>query len=328
MHIGFMKTGTTALQYFLANNSNFLKEQGYYYPKKNREFMNILGFSLLDEMPPYIQHKSKKSRDQIYEELLFEIKNATENNIILSAESFSLVGTKLFLGEEAPRILKNLLVKENLNIKIIACIRRQDLYIESQYNQHVKNHNFFNLYTKSIQEFVIEKEDLFDFGINLSRWASYFGKENIKVFTYNKGQDIITDFLEVLGIEFSNVKQLNLPPQINSSLSSKVFEFVLRANNYKINKESAQLNNDLVEILEQTIGDSSKPSFFSMEERKMIMEKFYESNNRLSDSFLDGENSWMEFSPEEELNLMTNTLTIEDCIKVTSAIWNHFTLKQ
>ena len=126
-HIGTLKTGTTSLQNFLYNNKNNLLKSGWDYPIfENLYFPSyfINGTGLLTSF----LKKDEKSFSEYMKIILSSLKN---NNVIISQEDFWLLkNMEEFFAE---------IQKYYRNIKIVVYIRRQDLYLESIYNQFVKS---------------------------------------------------------------------------------------------------------------------------------------------------------------------------------------------
>ena len=329
IHIGFMKTGTSAIQSFLNSNEKLLKKHGFYYPEVNKKAMNYLGFSLLDEVPPKIHNKLPESRQDLYEKLKKEIDKTKLDKIILSTEAFSLITTNYFIGEKAPRRLLEFFKDKNYEFKIIAFIRRQDEYLESQYNQHIKTHNFWNLYSNDILAFYKEKKQLFNFDLILDRWAKYVGEDNIKLKVYKKNNNSVSEFLEILGINdkpiFDNAKEFN------SKLDSKALDFMRIANKYEIEKRTAKQNYTLIKLIEDVLGELDKPTrLLNNKEANQIMEDFKNENITLSNKYLKGDCSWCLPNSDiaDSINNEQSTITKEESIKIATHIWNYFQSKE
>jgi hypothetical protein len=285
--------------------------------------MNYLGFSLLNEIPPRIHHKLKIKREELYKNLIIEINKTKLNKIIITAEAYSLLSTKYFLGEDAPRLLSELFKKENYTFKIITFIRRQDEYLESQYNQHIKTHNFWNLYKEDIQTFYKEKAELFEFNTIIKRWEKYFGRENIFLKVYDKNSNSVFDFLDLLGISEKLNKTRKV--EVNTKLSSKALEFMRVANKFDIKKTFASENYKLIELVENALGNK-KDSFklLSTNEALLIMENSFAENKAISKKYLDNDINWCLPNYNYNTNVQLEKLTKEECIQITTHIWNHF----
>ena len=121
-HIGVPKTGSTALQDFLLLNREKLNEVGWSYPKIGYYYGNINGDSLLRSL-------YKKDEREFNEKMNLIVEHLQKYNVIISCE--------YFFPQPALKLFSR--VKKFWdNIKAIIYLRRQDLYIESLYNQKIK----------------------------------------------------------------------------------------------------------------------------------------------------------------------------------------------
>lgn len=325
IHIGFMKTGTTAIQSFLNESSDFLKENNFYFPEINKEAMNYLGFSLLKEIPPYVHHKLNLKKEDLYKTLKKEINKSKEDNCIISTEAYSLISTKYFLGDKAPLLLKSLIEEPNFSFKIIASIRKQDEYLVSQYNQHVKTHNFYGLFHGNINEFYEAKKELLDFNSVIKRWESAFGNDNIILHVYDKERNSVDDFLKLLNIH-SNISA-NLKQKINLKMSAKGLQFMNIANKFNIIKKTSKQNALLVELIEKEILDKNTKVSLSRDLHNRIINDFTVGNKEISDKYLNGNYKWFETQLLDELvqeETENEELTLEDSIRIAATIWNYY----
>ena len=319
-----MKTGTSAIQSFINTNETFLAKNNFFFPKTNKKAMNYLGFSLLDEIPPLIHTKLDINRKKLYKNLINEINNCTQDNILITTEAFSLITTNIFIGEDAPKRLFELFKRQNYTFSIIAFVRRQDEYLETQYNQHIKTHNFWNLYTKDINTFYSEKKELLNFNMILKRWAKYFGENNIKVKVYDKSNNSVLEFLKMLGLNTDNITINN--NKVNNKLSYKALEFMRIANEFHLEKKTAKQNYELIELIENALGRTKKSySLLNREESFHVMEEFKKDNYELSKQYLQDDISWIGIEKQKVIaeNDIDDSLTKEDAVKIATKIWNH-----
>ncbi len=323
-----MKTGTSAIQSFVKSNQSFFENNNFYFPPSNEKAMNYMAFSLLDTVPPYVHHTLPISANVLFEKLNNEIKSSKQDNVILTTEAFYLISTKYFIGENAPKKVHDFFNNRNYDFKIVSFLRRQDEYLETQYNQHVKTHDFWSLYDKDTFSFYEEKKELFDFNQILKRWENVFGEENMKVAIYEKNRNVILDFLRILGI--NEVPKLSKKSDVNPKLSLKALEFMRISNKYDIDKHTAMKNYKLIELIEEALGSDKKTySLLSYYDSKKIMNDFYTGNLELSNKYLNGDTSWFSIKESDKFNKFeeNSNLTVEECVKVAAHIWNYYQIK-
>jgi len=142
LHIGTNKTGSSALQNFFYQNSEYLKRMGLLYPvggaslggKYNYAAGNACGLVWLQG-------------EEVYRKHLELCTNAirTSSDVLLSSEGYWFTPNK----EEYFKQLKKL----PFQIKVIVYLRRQDQYLSATINQRIKNDgHFITRYPKCLCE--------------------------------------------------------------------------------------------------------------------------------------------------------------------------------
>lgn len=142
IHVGTQKTGTTAIQGFLTDNREILREKGYaypifpyYYPRVSEERnAHFLVGRILDENG----NRCKDIEQKNYREAMDYIVKLFEevDYVVLSDEHIwqSTLRDYPFLWDD----LKKESEKAGFRIKIIVYLRRQDDYAASLWNQIIK----------------------------------------------------------------------------------------------------------------------------------------------------------------------------------------------
>jgi len=96
LHIGLGKTGTTAIQSFLANNQDFLSTHGIKYIQAGGGSTGIghqsFAKSFIDKFPFYMIPPDKPNEQQKI--IAKEIQEIEDGNILLSSENFQLANPK------------------------------------------------------------------------------------------------------------------------------------------------------------------------------------------------------------------------------------------
>lgn len=306
LHIGTPKTGTSALQSFFLKNRERLYEDGIWYPdlaaslkweEKLKVFSgNGINFRELTVSLEDMEAEKKK----FFQDMFQKFKNC-DTNILLSDEI-------LYLRNET--IYQNL-VEQGFEVKVIVFFRRQDLWGESHWNQIVK----LGRCAESCFD-TIQKIDM-DYYQKCKRIADIVGKENLLVSVYGEN-DIFTNFLNKLGIQDTSKYQKD-KYQANPSLSANFVEIKRILNGIP---DSAILNEDARELLEEgrqyALTDESvkhAPSFLSREERKVIIQKYHESNTMLAKEFLDRETLFDETIEDSDDSGIDTKTIYQDMIK-------------
>ena len=131
-HIGTHKTGSTALQSFLLNNTQALIENNFIYDELIENGINHMDLS----------HSPNKWKN---------FHPNTNFNYIFSSEDFYF---SFFEKKNEPKILEHLKKNpqrfKNHEIKIIIYIKRQDLFSQSLNNEIIKRHGSIKNYCYNV----------------------------------------------------------------------------------------------------------------------------------------------------------------------------------
>lgn len=300
LHIGMPKTGSTTLQKFLLTNNNILEKYGWRYPILSNdeigdsERLDIEkcgnGYRMFEACTTY-NNKSKWDKG-----LGIALNNIKSKNVIISSEHVYAYGTEKFIAG----------VKEKYeNIKVIIYLRRQDRAIESLYNQWIKNGDEYRSFEKYLYSNDIP-ENLLEYQLKLDSISRIIGKENLIVRIYEKqqliGNDIITDFLSVLGIrlnkdDWERSEPLNLSLRGNYLEINRLINSVQNINSYfggqddiwRDKNTKTDLCHACMRLSCLFNQDKSEYGFFSADERKKFLEKFTLDNEQIAREYLHRE---------------------------------------
>jgi len=307
LHIGTYKTGTSALQSFLNINSDYLKQQGLYYPRAEWSPERMVGLKGDDENPQVgrtfkrrcidflkcydIGYHSRGnaiaiSRMEIgrihsFYQSLCSYAASMNCDVLLSAENYWDVKDKAAYFEQ----LRGLPAK----VKVIVYLRRQDEYLSSFVNQRVKDvrtQNHSIKYPDCIQN--DEGWPFFpDYLEELEKIASEIGRENIIVRRYKKDINIVDDFLPLIGI--TKDAQCVYPPKtVNPHLSKTGLRVMCWIKTHIKRKGVWLLLHHILLDVSILFGSGNDDLFLWDEDvRKEILSKYEESNNRLAQLYLN-----------------------------------------
>lgn len=201
LHVGRPKTGTTSVQKYLYVNRNKLQEHGFLYPETGLldGAHHLLPVSILDNIPPAIEHLPKIDPEILYEQLLDEISQSSLDKVILSSEFFSLLH---FPSEDSNRAkLAGLL--SDFDVKIVVYFRYQPDFLLSSYMQEVKNLRLKHAVNFEDFKSLFLKRKPNNYRWSVARWETCFTWENIIVRAFDKTKlengDVVLDFLEIIG---------------------------------------------------------------------------------------------------------------------------------
>jgi len=205
LHIGWHKTGTTAIQAFLRQNRELLESQcGVYYPRSGQ------GGSA-HHVLAHAQIHSKPERQALWGQLSHELRTNLDWRVaLISSEAFSN-GTLQQIQS----------IKEALTgdwaIQILSYLRPPDEALEARFAERVKRSEC----RESWREFLASQGPLPYKSIS-RMWQSAFGADAVIVRPYDRrqwsGGELLIDFFEALGLgEALQTEGLVYPGRVNVS---------------------------------------------------------------------------------------------------------------
>ncbi len=249
------------------------------------------------------------SLSELLDNLDKELK-AWKGNIIFSSENFYLLSNPVDVREALSKVG----VSEIYTIKVLVYIRRQDEAHLSWYNQIVKAQG----YTGTINDSLKQYHDLWDYNIQLSRWADVFGKNNIIVRPYQLNDllngDICSDFICLVSLpqkDFNSLSEENKNTRINRD----VLEFQRMVNRLPLSpREKRRFHKELIELTSatSTMDLFNDLPLLNNTQRQEILSSYAESNARISCNYFNSGQLFDHELPADNLAAgVDNELTLE-----------------
>ncbi|MBK0399009.1 hypothetical protein H0I76_07395 [Limibaculum sp. M0105] len=233
VHVGMMKTGTTAIQHMLSENREALLRNRLRFPiaPGYRAHLDLVLYAMNDErMGAHHRQKGLKDKEDlrrwrtIFEDHLARELGACDESIIFSDERLASLITK---PEETLR-LREFLSRLSDEIKIIIYIRDQISAIESFYSTEIRAGETHPLTP-------IKKEryfNRFEYNKIIERWADRFGSGSIILKEFSPesllGGDVCRDFLSILGAQSD--RNIDFPLNANESIGRNGIELLRHLN--------------------------------------------------------------------------------------------------
>lgn len=282
-HIGSPKTGTSALQSFLAANRAKLANQGLMYltPGPSLTHSNRLSANL--------RKGSGDDVDQTMENILRGLD--PEKDALISSEELYLLSPERVAEFLAPHLLGI-----DMQIGFICYLRRQDDFLDAFYSQRRKTRKFAGDIMAFHDEFAHQH---MDYHAILSRWSETFEGAPIKVRMFEKssleGEDICKDLMATLRLS-KNMRNYKLSLASNVSPSRDMIDIL------DLLGESGSFNITRIQRLIERDGYpplGGGKSFLTTVVSRKIMNIYSDSNKRLSLEWLGGKN-FARLSPKAE----------------------------
>ena len=287
LHIGLHKTGSTFLQHFCAINRDRLREQGVMYPRAAIQWHGH--HPLVWSMGVNHPHHNPEAGDTAFyiRQLIEEFDNHVCQTLLLSSEDFE------FMNSRNMDVLRKLF--ERFEIRVLAYLRRQDSYLESEYAQHVRMNE--TRFSGSIKDFYMRFDFMqrYNYLQLLQPYADRFGTGNIVVRPFQRSQfeggELLQDFCHAVGINLTDEMEIPADGLSNISLSGDTLK-ALRAIN-RIDLADGE-RSTILKILNRHARSGKKPA---TDDKTLagFRALFAESNARVAQVYLGRENGQLFF---------------------------------
>ncbi len=196
IHAGVHKTGTKAIQTYLAAHDSQLAERGILYPQTGRSKLEpiktghhklAMAFERNPDRVPTLLARLRR-----------EIARSDADTVLLSSEQFSLLK-----ADEIALLASEL----GLPIRIVFYYRKQSDFVQAAYSTRVCNFQE----ARDFATFAADDMDRLDFFALAERWADVCGRSNVMARSYDRSTlldgNVIPDFLAAIGIEMPETDQ-------------------------------------------------------------------------------------------------------------------------
>jgi hypothetical protein len=277
LHIGFHKTGTSALQEMFNENRDRLLDVGLFYPRTISGFPahQELAWSLFDEIPHWVDKKISLNPEEVYNKYVKDIKESNSDIAILSSEDLCTIGADIAKLQQ----IKSFFIE--FDVKIVCYVREQIDFMQSLFHHAIRE----NEYSNNFKSYLSEKINLETgfFYQRLENWIKVFDKSNVIVRKYDRkcfhGGSVTSDFLHAI-----NANDIVFQRNKISNIGIHPWLVNLCNNIHNHNEISAELKMDLDRnMLKMSKGlpkvDGAK--FYLDDADYNLLKKFYLQQNRL-----------------------------------------------
>ncbi len=291
LHVGWEKTGSSAIQVFGARNQKWLNKHGIHYPLMGTLPQHV---ALYRDLKKGYTSLMRRSRDAIRAQI-----DACEHDaMIFSHESLHSCSPAMFAD-----------IFDGCDVRIIAYTRRPDAAMISFFVTMARFGQMpvHNLH-KCIRMFAKSNLGHFDYYWSLRGFVSEFGRDAISVRHYDRnemvGGQTVSDFMHVLGID--DLSGSKWPEdQANLSLDADQFAIVLGFAKTLKGTPPGKISN-LGRLISNAMIHNTSPDrersverFVPVSLRKRLLACWQDSFDTLYDEFFDGrrvfdDDSWIQ----------------------------------
>lgn len=243
LHIGHYKTGTTALQWFLAHNRRKLAAHSidYLEHRMNHNKHSVYAFSVLREAGvKNLMHgfHLKCSAATHWSGLFDAVRASAAPTCLISSEEFIRFGAHDGISD---RLADVAALGEDIEIRVIVYLRPPDSHIRSWYNQLVKMGQPLPGFNTAVTE--VMEPIHYDYALALRPWVDVFGPEAVIVRPYGpmtrEDNDLYADFLSIFDIDFGDIWLKSVPGEDpNPRMDDRHVEFVRLMQNAQVNPDT------------------------------------------------------------------------------------------
>lgn len=294
-HAGMGKTGTSALQAFLAENSDILQKFGVLYPWAHRSMADggahhALAIAMMQERPAWAPACAEVSPEQMLSDMHHEAVSLGVRRIVVSSEVLYVI---------PPDVVRDLV--RRFRSKVILYVRRQDMHLMSITNQAIKAQG---KYCDATTVSCSTKGKLFGM---LTGWMGAFSTAELVFRPYERQQfvsgDLITDFLSVLGVPHTQDFR-RVPGEFNQSLGRDALEYMNQVNALINDVSFTRAVGVMLVGWEQPheSSDARKSMLLSPLERLAVIERYSGLNSRIATEYLGREDGRLFYDPLPSLH--------------------------
>jgi hypothetical protein len=273
-HIGFHKTGTSAIQEWMSEHRAWLEDRGVIYPVPLSELASHgeLAWGLQEQPPPWANRGYDREEVLSYYRRIVASTPASMQVVVSSEELCNLN-----YQEGAVEILAETLGGD---ARVIAYVREHAAFVASIYHHYVRTGGVDDFATWHPQQ----NFKMADFASRLEPWARVFGRDAVTVRSYEEATaagDIITDFLGTFDISYGDG---TASPIINVGLHPWLVEAMLGANRELDAGDIADVRLHLVRA-SQRLPRVDAVRYYLGDEAEDFLSSFDPYRQRLADDF-------------------------------------------
>ena len=311
LHIGTHKTATTTIQKVLSKNRQSLIARGLWYPAYSEVLPGIRDHYAHLDVAKGLMSESKKLTPEAVEQFFKSLHDQVRRmprveTVLLSSEPFyrgRMPGRSPYWESREVYIstLRQIIPFDEVEVALV--LRRQDDYLESLYNEHIKT----TRYSKDIWSFLSDYRSRFEYRQQIELWVKYFPV--LKVCTFEELVDtgnVTKAFLRAIGGPEDLVLE-EAVEESNVSLPIDLIEFKRLLNGSSLDRNELA---ELVSILEAVAvargnDNSVRRSRLSADDRRKLLAEFSEDNDWINETYFARRSESLFSSGIKEMPLLT-----------------------
>jgi hypothetical protein len=283
LHIGYPKTGTSSLQWFLHTHRETLRRQGVCYPltgQADDHAHHRLAFSLGANAA---EGGSAGESTKLFTALRREIDESGADTVLLSSEVFLGNLHHLQASDDFASLL------DGRTLRLICFVRRQATFLESLYRQFIWDPEI--RFAGNPDAFLEAYPVAGEYHGPLSVWNAWIRPSKIEIVVYEQALvrgGCIREFCRRVGVDVSGLPEADFEVRRNIGVASAAATELMRAaNGYRLSAdERVEFARRARQFSESTRELPLPRALFSAEDIARIEARYLESNRKLADEFV------------------------------------------
>ncbi|GED23427.1 hypothetical protein [Halomonas halmophila] len=272
LHVGWSKTGTSAIQSQIQQQKKDFSDKGILYPQ-SLQWPDHSHHPFALSFKGSGAYQSDMTPPQALEMLRQEMEASPEDSILISSEL-------------SPFYFNNPKFKEFVathfrKVEVLFTIRPQSELLLSLFNQLVKDPNV--RYGASLFALAMRNISWLNFYQNISQWRNYAGPENIRIIPYS--QSIVDDFFSEFSVNVKHVSE-ERSSKVNPSIPTRCLA-VLQARGRKAtdNASFSRIRDKVTDLASRVPVERDRHVLFSVPEQQSLDAHFKQGNQFLADEY-------------------------------------------
>lgn len=272
LHVGWSKTGTSAIQSQIQQQRADFLEKGILYPQ-SLQWPDHSHHPFALSFKGSGAYQSDMTPPQALDKLLLEMNASPSEDVLLSSE----LSPFYFNNPKFKDFVSNHFDK----VKILFTVRPQSELLLSLFNQLVKDPNI--RYSASLFSLAMRNVSWMNFNQNINQWRKAVGSENLFVVPYSKS--VVDDFFDKFNIPVKYEKA-EATRIVNPSLPTRCLA-VLQAKGRKAadNASFSRIKDEVIEIANKVPVENDRHVLFSVPEQEAFDDFFRQGNQLVSEEF-------------------------------------------
>ncbi|MGY3727762.1 MULTISPECIES: hypothetical protein [Cobetia] len=299
LHVGWSKTGTSAVQSQIqAQHADFLSK-GILYPQ-SLQWPDHSHHPFALSFQGSGAYQSDMSPADALEKLRLEMEASPAPSVLLSSEL-----SPMYFNN--PRF-RHFVAEHFETVKVLFTVRPQSELLLSLYNQLVKDPNI--RYDASLFTLAMRNIGWLNYLNHIRQWEKHVGEENLAVLSYSRR--VVQDFLQAFDIEYRHeASQPDETAIINPSLPTRCLRLVQHLGRGELsNGEFARRRDKIIDLSKAIDADNDHHTLFSVAEQQAFDANFKQGNQKLiewfelpSEGLIKTDYTPVKILPEDSLSL-------------------------